>query len=107
MSTSLLARSALQEIPANTKAISNAHFVVCMGDRLRTVEMRTLNLLLRHFMPLFGSSHLPRTLILMACGFSALVINRISIDYGETNLSIFSGAPYEKIIGCNLLHGSR
>ena len=44
--------------------------------------MRTLNLLLlRHFMPL----------ILVTCGFSALVINRISIEYGETNLRVFSG----------------
>jgi hypothetical protein len=69
--------------------------------------MHTLNLLLlRHFMPLFGSGYLPRTLILVTCGFSALVINRISIDYGETNLSVFSGGAYEKIIGCNLLYGS-
>jgi hypothetical protein len=28
-------------------------------------------------------------LILVMCGFSALVINRISIEYGETNLRVF------------------
>ena len=71
--TSLLARSALQEIPANTRAINNAHFVDCMGNRIEgTVEMRPLN-------------RLP-PLILVTCGFSALVMNGTSIEYGETNL---------------------
>jgi len=60
--------------------------------------MRTINLLfLRHFMPL----------ILVTCGFSALVINRISIEYGETNLVSSEGEHYEKIISCNLLYSSR
>ena len=60
--------------------------------------MRTLNLLLlRHYIPL----------ILVTCGFSALVINRIANEYGEFNLRVFSGGAYEKIISCNLLYGSR
>jgi hypothetical protein len=46
-------------------------------------------------------------LILVRCGFSALVIDRISIDYGETNLRVFKRGSYEKIISCNLLYGSR
>ena len=46
-------------------------------------------------------------LILLTCGFSALVMNRMPIEYGETNLVSSEGAPYEKIIGFNLLYGSR
>src|SRR5262249_28790067 len=96
MSTSLLARSALQEIPANTRAINNAHFVACMGDRIEDNgrNARPQSLLLRHFMP-------P---ILVTCGFSALVINRkvTVFFYGRS-----SGVLYEKVLDCNVFGNSR
>jgi hypothetical protein len=57
--------------------------------------MRTLNLLLlRHFMP-------P---ILVTCGFSALVINRIVTVFFYSRSS---GVVHEKVLACNVLGNSR
>jgi hypothetical protein len=44
--------------------------------------------------------------ILVKCGFFALVINQISIENDNIDF-VFRGLPYEKIVSCNLLYGSR